>query len=258
MRLHSTFEDSSIHDQWTHVYRRSPEQNQLDDAVYDWLFAKFIPEGRWMDAGCGTGLRTAQLAKRGAEVVAVDVSPKVLELARSSVKATEYGSRITFQVAALEEPLDHIRVDNVHCRGVLQHIPEWEAALANICACVHPDKFIVLFESNHRSLEAMIVRIIRIFAARESQLRSGTSGMEFWSDVDGKPFLVRMANLKKLEQALRDNNVKPLIKRPVELFDPNRFPERMRGLVCRLNMLWFRYNLPFGAGFILVGQKESH
>ncbi len=82
--------------------------------------------------------------------------------------------------------------------------------------------------------------------------------MEFWSDVDGKPFLVRMANLKKLEQALRDNNVKPLIKRPVELFDPNRFPERMRGLVCRLNMLWFRYNLPFGAGFILVGQKESH
>ncbi len=257
-RLHSTFQDSSIHDLWCHVYRRSPEQNQLDDEVYDWLFAKLLPRGIWLDAGCGTGLRAAQLAKRGADVVAVDVSPKVLEFARSDVKATDYGSRITFQVAALEEPLDHIRVDHVHCRGVLMHIPEWEAALAHICGCVQPSKFIVLFESSHRSLEAMIVRMIRLFAARTSQLRSGTSGMEFWSEVDGNPFLVRIANLKKLEQTLRDNNVTPLFRRCTELFDPNRFPERMRGAVCRLNRLWFRYNLPLGVGFILVGRKESH
>lgn len=257
MRLHDTFEDSTIHEEWSRVYRRSPEQNQLDEEVYDWLFAKLCPTGTWLDAGCGTGLRTAQLAKHGANVVAVDVSPRVIAFARSAVKNAEYASRIRFQVAPLEEPLDQIKVDHVHCRGVLMHIPEWEAALAHICACARPGKFVVLFESSHTSLEAIIVRIARLFSARESQLKSGPSGMEFWSEVDGKPLLLRIANLKKLEQALQHNHVKPLFRRSVALFDPNRFPERMRSFICRLNRLWFRYNLPLGIGYILVGQKES-
>ncbi|MEM9797589.1 MAG: magnesium protoporphyrin IX methyltransferase [Pseudomonadota bacterium] len=36
---------------------------------------------RVLDAGCGTGAKAAALAARGAEVVAVDVSPKLLEIA---------------------------------------------------------------------------------------------------------------------------------------------------------------------------------
>lgn len=37
---------------------------------------------RVLDAGCGTGLMTAELALRGAHVVAVDLSPKLIEIAR--------------------------------------------------------------------------------------------------------------------------------------------------------------------------------
>lgn len=36
---------------------------------------------RVLDAGCGTGAKTAVLAARGADVVAVDVSPKLLDIA---------------------------------------------------------------------------------------------------------------------------------------------------------------------------------
>lgn len=36
---------------------------------------------RVLDAGCGTGLMTAELAHRGAEVVAVDISPQLVEIA---------------------------------------------------------------------------------------------------------------------------------------------------------------------------------
>ena len=36
---------------------------------------------RVLDAGCGTGLMTAELAARGAEVVAVDISPSLIEIA---------------------------------------------------------------------------------------------------------------------------------------------------------------------------------
>ncbi len=42
---------------------------------------------RVLDAGCGTGLMTAELAKRGAEVVAVDISPQLIGIAESRLSA---------------------------------------------------------------------------------------------------------------------------------------------------------------------------
>jgi magnesium-protoporphyrin O-methyltransferase len=40
-----------------------------------------------LDAGCGTGLMTAELAARGADVVAVDISPQLIGIARSRLSA---------------------------------------------------------------------------------------------------------------------------------------------------------------------------
>ena len=42
---------------------------------------------RVLDAGCGTGLMTAELAARGAEVVAVDISPQLIAIAESRMEA---------------------------------------------------------------------------------------------------------------------------------------------------------------------------
>ena len=36
---------------------------------------------RILDAGCGTGLMTAELATRGADVVAVDIAPQLIDIA---------------------------------------------------------------------------------------------------------------------------------------------------------------------------------
>ena len=42
---------------------------------------------RVLDAGCGTGLATAELARRGAQVVAVDISPSLIGIARARLPA---------------------------------------------------------------------------------------------------------------------------------------------------------------------------
>lgn len=42
---------------------------------------------RVLDAGCGTGLMTADLAARGAEVVAVDISPRLVAIAAERLEA---------------------------------------------------------------------------------------------------------------------------------------------------------------------------
>lgn len=44
---------------------------------------KDLRGARVLDAGCGTGQATAELAARGAQVVAVDISPALVEIART-------------------------------------------------------------------------------------------------------------------------------------------------------------------------------
>lgn len=50
---------------------------------------------RVLDAGCGTGLMTAELAARGADVVAVDISPQLIGIARSRLSA-DHQKRVRF------------------------------------------------------------------------------------------------------------------------------------------------------------------
>ena len=50
---------------------------------------------RVLDAGCGTGLMTAELASRGADVVAVDISPQLIGIAQARLSA-DLLPRVTF------------------------------------------------------------------------------------------------------------------------------------------------------------------
>ncbi|MEO0830091.1 MAG: magnesium protoporphyrin IX methyltransferase [Pseudomonadota bacterium] len=50
---------------------------------------------RVLDAGCGTGAMSEELARRGADVVAVDISPALVDVARRRLPA-ELSERVTF------------------------------------------------------------------------------------------------------------------------------------------------------------------
>lgn len=50
---------------------------------------------RVLDAGCGTGLMTAELAARGADVVAVDISPQLISIAEQRL-TDDLRPRVTF------------------------------------------------------------------------------------------------------------------------------------------------------------------
>ena len=51
---------------------------------------------RVLDAGCGAGQMTAELAARGAEVVAVDISPQLIDIARRRLPE-HLAPRVTFR-----------------------------------------------------------------------------------------------------------------------------------------------------------------
>ena len=75
---------------------------------------------RALDAGCGPGVYTEWLIEHGAEVVGIDVSPKMIRLARRRLgKGTE------LHLADLDKPLDLLQAeafDIVLCALVLDYV----------------------------------------------------------------------------------------------------------------------------------------
>ncbi len=67
---------------------------------------------RLLDAGCGTGALAREAARRGAEVVAIDLSPKLVKVAADASRGEAGPGRITFKVGDMRDPalgrFDHV------------------------------------------------------------------------------------------------------------------------------------------------------
>lgn len=67
---------------------------------------------RILDAGCGTGQMSVALARRGADVVAVDLSKTLTDIARERLPADLAGGRVTFLAGDMLDPalgrFDHV------------------------------------------------------------------------------------------------------------------------------------------------------
>ena len=56
-------------------------RDRMRGTLLSWL-PEDLGGRRVLDAGCGTGAFAVEAARRGAEVVAVDIAPKLIEVAR--------------------------------------------------------------------------------------------------------------------------------------------------------------------------------
>src|SRR5690348_3587636 len=84
--------------------------------------------GTCVEVGCGFGRMTAPLAQRFDRVVALDVSPRMLDLARTSVSAPN----VEFELVSGSslEPVADGSADVLVCYLVLQHLPRREVVEA--------------------------------------------------------------------------------------------------------------------------------
>ncbi len=92
---------------------------------------------RVLDAGCGPGVYSEWLIERGAEVVAVDASPKMVELAKRRL-----GSVTDVRQANLSKPLtflDSSSFDIVLSPLVLEYIEDWGSTFAEFYRVLRPD-----------------------------------------------------------------------------------------------------------------------
>ena len=101
---------------------------------------RFAEFARWngkrvLEIGCGIGTDTINFARHGAEVTAVDISGRSLDVARARAAVYGLAHQITFYQANVEELTEFVPVrpyDLVYSFGVLHHTPHPSRAVAEL------------------------------------------------------------------------------------------------------------------------------
>jgi magnesium-protoporphyrin O-methyltransferase len=100
-------------------------RDRMRATLLDWLPTNLTGR-RVLDAGCGTGAAAIELARRGAEVVAIDLSPNLIDVARKRASDSDVRGSLRFTSGDMLDPalgefdhvvamdsLIHYRVDDI-------------------------------------------------------------------------------------------------------------------------------------------------
>ena len=142
---------------YVHGYSEREGQRLQDQAstLADLLHGgvNFAPGERVLEAGCGVGAQTLELARRSpaARFVSIDISAASLAQAQAATQRAGLGN-VEFQRADLFAlPFAPASFDAVFLCFVLEHLPDPVAALRAVATSVRPGGRIVVIEGDHGS-----------------------------------------------------------------------------------------------------------
>ncbi|MTW22748.1 magnesium protoporphyrin IX methyltransferase [Allochromatium palmeri] len=94
-------------------------RDDMRQTLLSWL-PQDLTGKRLLDAGCGTGMLAVEAARRGAEVVAIDVAPTLIEIARERLPSDLGPGSVDFQAGDMLDPA-HGQFDHVVAMDSLIH-----------------------------------------------------------------------------------------------------------------------------------------
>jgi len=121
-----------------------PPANTAFPLEYAFHLLGDIKDKQVLDLGCGTGEAIVTLARRGASVIGIDISPALICLARERMHRQNGQADLRIG-SAYQTELPAGSVDVVFCMSVIHHL-DIRMAMAEMCRVLKPDGFIVMKE----------------------------------------------------------------------------------------------------------------
>jgi 2-polyprenyl-6-hydroxyphenyl methylase/3-demethylubiquinone-9 3-methyltransferase len=135
--------------------------HQINPLRLEWINAHAPVRGqRILDIGCGGGILADSMARKGADVLGIDLSSKALKVAQ--LHALEAGTtgveyrEISAEACAQEQPASF---DIVTCMEMLEHVPDPASVVMACAALVKPGGW-VFFSTINRNTKAFMLAIV--------------------------------------------------------------------------------------------------
>jgi 2-polyprenyl-6-hydroxyphenyl methylase/3-demethylubiquinone-9 3-methyltransferase len=134
--------------------------HQINPLRLDYINRQFPLEGRKMlDLGCGGGLLSEAMEKRGAAVTGLDAGKASIAVAK--LHAREAGSKIEYLQGSAEElARTHTECfDGITCMEMLEHVPRPEEVVAACAQMIRPGGM-VFFSTINRTPKSWLFAIV--------------------------------------------------------------------------------------------------
>jgi 2-polyprenyl-6-hydroxyphenyl methylase/3-demethylubiquinone-9 3-methyltransferase len=145
---------------WNALYRAGGFKRRL--LFVRRLLASAVSDGdRWLDAGCGGGILTLELARLGAQGVAVDGSSQMVDVAERDIAPNCRG--FVFKYAQSVAAIDAVdgAFDGVLCSSVIEYVDEIEDTLREFHRVLRVNGTLVVSAPNRTSALRNIEKRIR-------------------------------------------------------------------------------------------------
>jgi 2-polyprenyl-6-hydroxyphenyl methylase/3-demethylubiquinone-9 3-methyltransferase len=135
--------------------------HQINPLRLDWIDQRASVRGkRVLDVGCGGGILSDAMARRGADVLGIDLSSKALRVAslhalEANTPSVQY-REISAEALAAESPSEF---DVVTCMEMLEHVPDPLSVVSACAALVKPGGWL-FFSTINRNPKSFLFAIV--------------------------------------------------------------------------------------------------
>ena len=135
--------------------------HQINPLRLNWIDSLISLQGHQvLDVGCGGGILSDSMARKGAKVLGIDLSGKALKVAQLHALEAQTGNveyrEISAEALAAEQPASF---DVVTCMEMLEHVPD-PASIVKACATLVKPGGWVFFSTINRNPKSFLFAII--------------------------------------------------------------------------------------------------